>query len=165
MDGSRMPATSLPSLSTAETKVVYGAGAAASGGSTQSTGGRTGLAPGATANPSTFGIATRSAVTAVPAASEGSRLGGGAVLLVIQSSSATNSARSAGVALCGLRGLTQGPGRGSTPGRPPCLVPAIIYAREFSGRGRSRRSPGSVWISDAPFCQCSVALLGSMVFG
>ena len=34
-------------------------------------------------------------------------------------------ARNAGVALCGLRGLTHGPGRGSAPGRPPCWVPAI----------------------------------------
>jgi hypothetical protein len=54
------------------------------------------------------------------------RLGGGAVPVRTHSSSATKSARNAGVALFGLRGLTHGPGLGSVPGRPPCWVPAII---------------------------------------
>ncbi len=83
------------------------------------------MAPGASAKPGTRGILAASAGIAVPAASEGTRLGGGAMPPVTHSSSATNSARKAGVALCGLRGLTHGPGRGSTPGRPPCWVPAI----------------------------------------
>jgi hypothetical protein len=64
-------------------------------------------------------------MTAVPSVILGTRLGGGAIPLVTHSSSARNNARNAGVALCGLRGLTQGPGLGSTPGRPPCWVPAI----------------------------------------
>jgi hypothetical protein len=93
------------------------------GGSTQSTGGTIWLAPGATAKPGTAGILMVSAMTAVPSATLGTRLCGGAVPFVTHSSSATHNARRAGVAPCGLRGLTQGPGLGSAPGRPPpCWV-------------------------------------------
>src|SRR5204862_2765243 len=108
---------------------------------------------------------TTSAVTAVPAARLGTRLGGGATPLVTHSSSPWNSARKAGVALCGLRGLTQGPGRGSAPGRPPCWVPAIMYTRTFSGSSASFVPLGSVCTSEAPFCQYSVALLVSITSG
>src|SRR5205085_5069529 len=83
------------------------------GGLTQSTGGTMGLAPGAWAKPRTAGIRMLSAGTAVPSATLGTRLGGGAVPFLTHSSSARKSARNAGVALCGLRGLTQGPGLGS----------------------------------------------------
>src|SRR5271167_4013196 len=55
------------------------------------------------AKPGTAGISMLSAVTAVPSAIRGTRLGGGAVPLVTHSSSAANNARRAGVALCGVR--------------------------------------------------------------
>ena len=84
------------------------------------------LAPVGRVNPSTVGILTASAATAVPCTIDGTRLDGGAVPVLTHSSSATKSVRNAGVALCGLRGLTHGPGLESVPGRPPCWVPAII---------------------------------------
>ncbi len=84
------------------------------------------FAPGGRTTPGIVGILIASAATAVPWAIDGTRLDGGAVPVLTHSSSATKSARNAGVALCGLRGLTQGPGLGSVPGRPPCWVPAII---------------------------------------
>ena len=46
--------------------------------------------------------------------------------LLNQTASATISARRAGAALCGLRGLTHGPGAVLSPARPPCCVPATM---------------------------------------
>src|SRR3984893_9360879 len=76
------------------------------------------LAPGASAKSLTRGMRTVSAMTAVPAARVGTRLDGGATPLVTHSSSAWNKARNAGVALCGVRGVTHGGGRlaGGEPG-------------------------------------------------
>ena len=50
---------------------------------------------------------------------------GGAVPWTTHCSSATNNARNAGAALCGLRGLAQAPGALVNPARPACWVPAI----------------------------------------
>src|SRR5580700_8570884 len=60
------------------------------------------FAPGGRASPGTVGILTASAATAVPRAIDGTRLDCGAVSVLTHSSSATKSARNAGVALCGL---------------------------------------------------------------
>ncbi len=58
--------------------------------------------------------------------SAGTRLGGGALPETTHSSSATSRARTAGIGLCGLRGLTFGPASVVAPARPPCWVPAIM---------------------------------------
>src|SRR4051794_33461613 len=160
-----MPAISFPSASTADTKVPYVCGGSVSGGSTQSTGGRMRFAPDGSTKPLTRGKRKVSAATAVPSASFGTRLVGGATPLVTHSSSALNNARSAGVALCGLRGFKHGPGRGSTPGRPPCCVPAIRYPRVLLGSSASALPAGSVCTSEAPFCQYSVEELVSITNG
>jgi len=102
------------------------------------------LAPGGVAKPGTGGILTVSASTSVPSARRGTRLSGGATPSRTHSSSATSSARSAGLALCGLRGLTQGPGLGSVPGPPPCCVPATMKTRTPEGGAASARPSGSV---------------------
>ena len=56
----------------------------------------------------------------------GRRLGGGSLPETTHSSSATSRARTAGMGLCGLRGLTLGPRSLVPPARPPCWVPAIM---------------------------------------
>jgi hypothetical protein len=93
------------------------------------------FAPGGRATPGTVGILTASATTAVPRAIDGTRLDGGAVPVLTHSSSATKSARNAGLALCGLRGLTHGPGLGSVPGSP-VSARARARAREAAGNQR-----------------------------
>src|SRR5262252_3236424 len=123
------------------------------------------FASGGTPNPLTDGILIASAATAVPRAIDGTLLGGGAAPVLTHSSSATKSARNAGVALCGLRGLTQGPGLGSVPGRPLCWVPAIIYTRAVDGNSASRPLAGSVCTNEAPFCQYSVEVFTSIIRG
>src|SRR5271165_2789395 len=123
------------------------------------------LAAGRGAKPGTAGILTVSGRTAVPSAIEGARLGGAGTPVLTHSSSTTSRARNAGLALCGLRGLTQGPGLGSVPGPPPCWVPAIRYTRAFGGSLASCMPVGSVCTSEAPFCQYSVEVLTSIISG
>ena len=56
----------------------------------------------------------------------GTRLSGGAAPSLTQRSSATSSARSAGVGSCGLRRFTHGPGAVPCHARPVCCVPATM---------------------------------------
>jgi hypothetical protein len=62
-------------------------------------------------------------MTAVPSAILGNPARWWCGALVTHSSSATNNARQGGVGLFGLRGLTQSPGLGSTPGRVGRIAP------------------------------------------
>jgi hypothetical protein len=52
-----------------------------------------------------------------------------------------------------LRELTQGPGAGVMPKRPPCCVPAIMKTRASAGCSMSPVPSGSVVRSGAPVCQ------------
>ena len=80
--------------------------------------------PAAGQAPASPGKATSSAGTSVPSAIRGSRLSGGARPDTTHSSSATSSARTAGIGSCQLRGLMHGPLSLGIPALPPCCVPA-----------------------------------------
>ena len=122
MSGSRMPA-SLVAVGIDLRHQRAAMSRAGGCGSVQSPSGATSFAARGGTSAASFGHATASARTSVPSAMRGSRDGGGSRPFATHSSSATSSARIAGIGSCQLRGLMHGPASRGMPALPPCCVP------------------------------------------